>query len=165
MKQNMKTEQNIEIASPATPLEKLDRSLSDVFNTSPIEVEAKEVLPTSVIVDDSIEDSTAESIKTDHNFARSNMYSLVQQGSEALQYAIELAKSTESPRAFEVVATMMKSLADMNGQLIDLHDKTNKVLKPSIAKQEPQKTVNNTVVFNGTTAEINKLLNDMKKEQ
>lgn len=151
----------VDVDSPSTPLEKMDRSLSQVFNTDPIEVE------TSLVpVETNKPDAASEQVEADHNFARSNMYSLVQQGQDALLYAIDLAKQTESPRGFEVVATMMKNLADMNSQLVDLHEKKLRVSKPVLEKPaEGQKTVNNTVVFTGTTAEINKILNDMRKEQ
>jgi hypothetical protein len=157
---NQKIEQVTEIESPATPLEKIDRSLSEVFNTEPMEV-------TEIIDDQGVVPAVTDNdVKTDHEFARGNMYSLLQQGNNALNYAIDLAKQTDSPRGFEVVATMMKSLADMNIQLMDLHDKKLKLTKHEKPEEkEPSKTVNNTVVFNGTTADINKILNNMKKEQ
>jgi hypothetical protein len=159
---NDETQKIVDLDSPATPLEKIDRSLSDVFGTTPIEVEAREVSP----LVNQAEEQPNEQVVTDHNFARSNMYSLMQQGQDALLYAIDLAKQTESPRGFEVVATMMKNLADMNSQLLDLHEKKSRIVKPVVDKPaEAQKTVNNTVVFTGTTAEINKILNDMRKDQ
>lgn len=158
----MKTEQVTEIESPTTPLEKIDRSLSEVFGTPPMEiteiVDDKGVIPTPNTDEN-------DKVQVDHNFARGNIYNLLQQGNDALGYAVELAKQTDSPRGFEVVATMMKNLADMNMQLMDLHEKKSKIVKPEKEKQEPSKTVNNTVVFTGTTAEINQLLNNMKKEQ
>lgn len=162
MKMNQDNVTDVQSKSPSTPLEKVDQSLSAVFGTLPIEVPATEVTQ----VTHTLSDAPAINgvVEADHAFARSNMYSLLQQGQDALGYALELAKATESPRGFEVVAAMMKNLADMNMQMMDLHEKKARIIKP-VPQAEPQKTVNNTVVFNGTTAEINKMLNDMKKEQ
>jgi len=36
---------------------------------------------------------------------------------------MEVARSTEHPRAFEVLATTMKTMADVTSNLLDLHKK------------------------------------------
>lgn len=107
-----------------------------------------------------------EVIDTDANYVRSNMYSLMQQGQDALGYALDLAKQSDSPRAFEVVGTLMKNLADMNMQILDAHEKKQKLKTPKKEEQEhgPQKVVNNSIVFQGSTADLNKMLMQMKKD-
>ena len=155
---NMKNQQTTETESPQTPLEKIDRNLSEVFGTKPMEVQVIDT--NNMVIDDASDEE--EKIETDSDHVRSNMYSLLQQGNDALQYAIELAKQSDSPRAFEVVGTLMKNLADMNMQLMDSHEKKQKLTKKQ-PKEEPSKVVNNSIVFNGSTAELNKMLEDMKK--
>lgn len=158
-KMNTLTEPISEISDYATPIEKTDKLLSSVFNTEPMQVsvidEKGAVIPPA---------GDEDAVDADHDHIRSNMYSLIQQGNDALQYAIEIAKTSESPRAFEVVGTLIKNLSDMNLQLLDSHEKKQK-LKGKKEEQQPQKIVNNSVVFTGTTAEINKMLDQMKKEQ
>ena len=154
-----KIEQATEIDSPATPLEKIDRNLSAVFGTEPMEVT---VIDEKGLVPPAVEED--EVIDTDTNFVRSNMYSMIQQGQDALQYAIDLAKQSDSPRAFEVVGTLMKNIADINMQMLDAHEKKRKLKTPTQDDKQPQKVVNNSIVFQGSTAELNKMLNDMKKE-
>lgn len=146
--------------SPATPLEKIDNSLSEVFETQKMDLS---VIDTNneIILEDEGDDKNVE---TDADHVRANMYSLLQQGNDALQYALELAKQSDSPRAFEVVGTLMKNLSDMNMQLLDSHEKKQK-LRGKKEEVQPQKIVNNSIVFNGKTADLNKMLDQMKKEQ
>ena len=153
-----KTEQILEIESPATPLEKIDQNLSSLFGTAPMEM---------TVIDDkgAMVDIQDGSVDADANHVRSNMYSLLQQGQEALLYALELAKQSDSPRAFEVVGTLMKNLSDMNMQLLDAHEKKQKIKQPKKEESGPQKVVNNSIVFQGSTADLNRMLNDMRKEQ
>lgn len=153
------TEPTSEISDYATPIEKTDKLLSSVFDTEPMQVSVIDEKGAVIPLNDS-----QDAVETDHDHIRSNMYSLIQQGNDALQYAIEIAKTSESPRAFEVVGTLIKNLSDMNLQLLDSHEKKQK-LKGKKEESQPQKIVNNSVVFTGTTAEINKMLEQMKKEQ
>ena len=141
-------------------MEKLDKSLSAVFGTEPMNVTVIEedgtVIPEA--------DNDAAKVEIDADTVRSNMYSLMQKGSDALEYAIEIAKQGESPRGFEVVATMMKTLSDINLQLLDSHDKKQRLSKKQESKEQPTKVVNNAIVFSSSTKELNQLLNSMKKE-
>ena len=60
----------------------------------------------------------------------------------------------------------MKQLADMNMQMLDAHEKKAKLKAPTKKDETtPQKVVNNSIVFSGSTADLNRMLNDMKKEQ
>jgi hypothetical protein len=89
----------------------------------------------------------------------------MQQGQDALHYALELAKQSDSPRAFEVVGSLMKNLSDMNLQLLDTHEKKAKLSSKKEETPGPQKVVNNSIVFQGSTTELNKMLENMRKEQ
>lgn len=157
------TQPTIVTGSPATSLEKIDRNLSSVFDVAPIPttpVAASALVP----VDDNTPQN--EQVEADSNFARSNIYGLVESGKEAVQYALDLAKQSDNPRAFEVVGNLLKNLADINMQLLDVQEKKSK-LKPKKEQEEggPAKVVNNnSIVFNGTTAQLNEMLRNMKKE-
>lgn len=155
-------QQITETDSPATPLEKVDRNLSTIFGAERMDV---------TVVDDQgvvppAADTEKELVDADANHVRSNMYSLLQQGQDALIYALELAKQSDSPRAFEVVGTLMKNLSDMNLQLLDTHEKRQKLTQ---SKKDdtggPQKVVNNSIVFQGSTKDLYQMLQTMKKDQ
>ena len=90
----------------------------------------------------------------DYNYARENYYNLIERNQDAVEEMLEIAKQSESPRAFEVVGQLIKAGLDSNKELMGLH-KTKKEL--SIERGGPGVNVNNAV-FVGSTAELQKLL-------
>lgn len=94
-------------------------------------------------------------IENDFDYARDNIKSLIDNGSDAIDEIIKIAKAGDNPRAFEVVSLLLKTVADMNKDLIDLYQKTK------IAKKEDV-TVNNTTnnsIFVGSTSQLQDLIN------
>jgi hypothetical protein len=102
-----------------------------------------------------------QKIEDDYDVARTNLRELLTKGQEALIQALEVAKQSEHPRAFEVVGNLMKQLADVNQQLMDLHQQKQKLDAPN--KAEQAKVTNNNAIFVGSTAELNKLIKNMTK--
>jgi len=132
-----------------------NESLSNVFDVEPIgktEIITKEG---DVLTEPN------EKIEADYDVARNNLRELLTTGQSALMQALEVAKQSEHPRAFEVVGNLMKQLADVNQQLLDLHQQKQKLDAPS--KEEKSKVTNNNAIFVGSTAELNKMLNNMTK--
>lgn len=95
----------------------------------------------------------------DYEKSRNNLHTLLEQGKDALIYALEVAKQSEHPRAFEVVGGLMKQLADINHQLLDLSEKRQKLEAKD--KNETKQVTNNTAVFVGSTTDLNKMIKNM----
>jgi hypothetical protein len=134
----------------------IDESLSKTFDVEPIgktEIITKE--------GDVIKESD-KNIEDDYEITRSHMRMLLVQGQEALNGALEVAKQSEHPRAFEVVGNLMKQLADVNQQLMDLHQQKAKLDTPKDGSSKKEVT-NNNAIFVGSTAELNKLIKNMAK--
>ena len=91
---------------------------------------------------------------TDFQYARENLYNLIERGQDGLEELLEIAKQSEHPRAFEVVGQMIDKLTTTNKELLNLH-KTKKDIKVEKAPQ----TVTNAL-FVGSTAELQKMLKD-----
>ena len=64
----------------------------------------------------------------DFEYTRQIYHELIAKGTDALDDMAEVARQSEHPRAFEVLATMIKSVADVNGDLISLHNKKKNLL-------------------------------------
>lgn len=96
----------------------------------------------------------------DYNLSRRTFRDLINKGNQAMESLTDLAKESESPRAYEVLATMMKTIADTTKDLYDLQKKT-KELRGEKKNDAPNVTVEKAV-FVGTTAE---LLKQMKQEK
>jgi hypothetical protein len=104
----------------------------------------------------------SDSADNDFEYARRVYHDILVKGSEAMDDMMDVAKATEHPRAFEVLSTMMKTLADVNGNLIDLHKKKKDFNKTDTPTALPGATTNN--VFFGSTADLQKLLIDQMKD-
>lgn len=103
-----------------------------------------------------VQKSTPESFGEDFDYVRTNLKDLINNGQESLFRAMVVAATSDSPRAFEVVATMMKALADINKDLITVHKNKSENTNPT----QPQATTNvqNNTVFVGSTSELAKIL-------
>lgn len=132
-------------------------TLNDTFNLRPLDTEII-TRDGEVIVPKA--ESTDAAVDYDYDRTRSNLHNLLNQGQEALMHALEVAKQSEHPRAFEVVGNLVKQLADVNHQLLDLTEKKQK-LQSKKEKESPQSITNNAI-FVGSTTELNKMLNDMR---
>ena len=85
------------------------------------------------------------------------MKELVNQGQEALQNLLLLAKESEHPRAYEVTGQLLKTTADLTKDLIELQVTMNKI-ENSKDGGKPQKVVNNAILVGST----NDLLEQLK---
>jgi hypothetical protein len=94
--------------------------------------------------------------ENDYEFARRNLYDIIEQGQTALEDMIDFAKQAQHPRAYEVVGTLINNLVDANQKLLNLSKQVKEIKKAEAGVQEPG-TVNNNL-FVGSTAEMLKLL-------
>jgi hypothetical protein len=136
---------------------KIDDSLSSVFDV--------QTMPQTEVITQNgeIVSATNTKIEDDFDTSRTNLRILLQQGQEALQKSLDVAMQSEHPRAFEVVGNLMKQLADVNQQLMDLHQQKQKLDEPSKAEKAKQVT-NNNAIFVGSTAELNNLIKNINKQ-
>lgn len=96
-------------------------------------------------------------IENDYKYARENLYNAIERGSDALDELVELAKQSQSPRAFEIVGQMIKTLTDANKDLLEVQKKVK-----DLQKEEQSKGPNSVTnaLFVGNTAELQKMLKD-----
>jgi hypothetical protein len=95
-----------------------------------------------------------DDIQKDYKYARENLYDVIERGTEALDYLLEVAKSSEHPRAFEVVGSLTKTLVDANKDLLDIQKKVKDLQKEDTA--DPQNVTN--ALFVGSTSDLQKLI-------
>ena len=102
-----------------------------------------------------------ETRNTDFQYARENMYHVIERGRDAMDELLEIAKAEESPRAFEVFGQLLKNMTDTQEKLMELHRK-KQIIENDGERQEVTKAQNVTnALFVGSTAELLKLV---KKE-
>ena len=96
-----------------------------------------------------------DEIDNDYKYARENLYGVIEKSTDALDNLIDLAKASEHPRAFEVVAQLTKTLVDANKDLLDIQKKV-KDLKREDKRENPKNVTN--ALFVGSTAELQKMI-------
>lgn len=99
-----------------------------------------------------------DNIVDDYEYARGNMIAVIERGQEALSGILDVAGMSQHPRSYEVVATLVKAVADANKDLLELAKKRKDLEK--VDNGGPQ-TVNNNLYL-GSTADLLKLLKDNK---
>ena len=99
-----------------------------------------------------------DNIVDDFDYARGNMIAVIEKGQEALSGILDVAGMSQHPRSYEVVATLVKAVADANKDLLELSKKRKDLEK--VENGGPQ-TVNNNLYL-GSTADLLKLLKDSK---
>jgi hypothetical protein len=125
--------------------EKLNDIL-DVESTSVTEVVPK--LVTTV---------PAEITDDDYEYARNNLKGLIENGKEVMQNIMFVAKESESPRSYEVVGQLIKTLADTNKDLLDIAKKSKELRSDKEEKSGDTNITN--ALFVGSTTELQKFLN------
>tara|TARA_R110000772_G_scaffold71813_6_gene157165 strand:- start:2163 stop:2594 length:432 start_codon:yes stop_codon:yes gene_type:complete len=138
-----------------------DDNLSKIFDIDPMD--KNEVIKANGEVLPPKSKKMEENINYDYDKTRDNLHGLLNQGQDALYNALEIAKQSEHPRAFEVVGNLIKQLSEVNAQLLELHDKKQKLDTPKGSDKNESKQVTNNAIFVGSTSELNKLISDINK--
>lgn len=95
-----------------------------------------------------------QSFQKDYAIVQDNLKNLLGTGNVALESALKVATESDSPRAFEVVAILLKTMADLNNNVLDVHKKA----KDTTGTKVEVKQTNNSV-FVGSTKDLQNLLN------
>ena len=124
--------------------------IANILNVTPMKVKEDNI----VIYQDPAEKAELE-LDSDISYARDMIYGSIKDSSDAIDEMLEIAKQTQHPRAFEVVATLINAKREATKDLLDLHKKRKDLKK--IEKDEGPDTNNNNV-FVGTTEDLLKLI-------
>ena len=138
-------------------LKPLSEVLSDDEDTSNNElVSINDIIKDIVPVDPAtIEEN--ETVK-DIGLAKKNIENIIKQGDDSLTEIISIAKQSQSPRAFEVVSALMKTLLDANKDFVDMSMKKKYAIDEMNAPKEAAQTnvTNNNLIV--STADLLKML-------
>lgn len=136
-----------------------EKSMSEIFDVPAKVVEEK---PLPVVVQEPKSTDVAnldKDLDQDYDEARQTLKELVKKGNDAIDHLLAIATDTEHPRAFEVVATLIKNTAEANEKLMSMQ-KSIRDMKN--IKQKDGGVQVDKAIFVGSTAELNKLLKGKK---
>lgn len=112
-------------------------------------------------IDNLISKAHDDSARNDFEAARANLYGVIQTGQEAMDKLSEIAGQSQHPRAFEVLAKLMDTMVNTNKELLQLQTKIREIDAADSPMNEKAQTINNNL-FVGSTAELQKVLKEMK---
>ena len=135
-------------------MSKLENSMEDIFDLKPLDE-----VPQSKSV--TVLSAKEPNLKTDLNVAynetQKNLLNIIDQGSEAMESILQIAKEGQHPRAFEVYSGLLKNVVDANKELLNIQKQMRDM---DGVKKETNNTNIDKAIFVGSTAELNKLLKD-----
>ena len=135
-------------------MSKVNDSLSEIFDVEPLE-EPKYLPATKVETPVVI---SGDDIDVDTSLARNNIKNLIDKGTDSIDDLLRVAKESEHPRAYEVAANFIKTLADLNKDLLEIQ-KRKQELSPQNNQGNSPINVKNAV-FVGSTAELLKQIRE-----
>lgn len=100
-----------------------------------------------------LDDGAEENLK-DIELAKANIENIISLGDDSVKEMVEIAKQSESPRAFEVVSTLMKTLLDANKDYVEMS--TKKRYAKEEANPAKQEVTNNNLIV--STADLLKMI-------
>lgn len=145
------------------PMANAFRTLDAEYGTIPGEMVVRQ--PRELIVQPVITDTVTDQERAnDIAVVRETLHRIMQKSEDALDDVLNLARSSEHPRAFEVAGQMIKNVGDIASQLIDLHKKAKEISK--VAENPREAALNGgahienqtNVVFTGTAQDLMKAI-------
>jgi hypothetical protein len=101
-----------------------------------------------------------EQVDDDVDQARTGLYDALSLSQQAVQDMLAIAQQSQHPKAYEILNSSIKTMADISMGLADLQLKKQRLNKGTLQPQSEGGVTNN--LFVGSTAELQKMLEDMK---
>jgi hypothetical protein len=138
----------------------LNKNLADVFDVIPIPEDKKEKLP--VLSTKYNEPDLKQDLTDAYQQSKENLQAIIDQGHDAMEEILNIAKAGQHPRAFEVYGTLLKNMVDANKELLAIQKQMRDM------DEEKKKSAGTNIdkaIFVGSTSELSKLLkNNAGKE-
>jgi hypothetical protein len=116
-----------------------------------------------MIYDDEKENLPAvvsEQVDDDVDQARTGLYDALTLSQQAVQDMLAIAQQSQHPKAYEILNSSIKTMADISMGLADLQLKKQRLNKGTQQPQGDGNVTNN--LFVGSTAELQQMLEDIK---
>jgi len=135
-----------------------DKNMEQIFDVAPkatekLPVEKKENVP-------ALQANLEEDLVDAYEQSKTNLQDLIDQGKEAMEEILLIAKAGQHPRAFEVYGTLLKNVVDANKELLSIQKQMRDMDKKS---QPSGSTTIDKAIFVGSTSELSKLIKQEKQ--
>lgn len=94
-------------------------------------------------------------VEHDHTYVRQQLYNIIERSTRSLEELTHIAAEAQSPRHYEVVAMLTKTIADATDKLMKLHGDKRALTAPIEA---PVTIKDSNIAFVGTTNDLLKAI-------
>lgn len=131
-----------------------DQNMEQIFDVTPVEEEKKKL--SEIVTVKYNEPDIKQDLTDAYQQSKENLQEIIDQGKEAMEEILKVAKAGQHPRAFEVYGTLLKNMVDANKELLGIQ----KQIRDMDGKKKEGDTKIDKAIFVGSTAELNKFLNN-----
>ena len=135
--------------------------LDDKFDVEPQSEDVEIVQQTPRKMRKVQESDPKQDQQKDYQYARAQLYDIVEKMQESINDAMDVAHDSQHPRAYEVVFQGAKAAADVVDKLADLQKKM-KDLNVEEEQKVQQTNTQNNIYMSGSTADLIKMLKESK---
>jgi hypothetical protein len=132
-----------------------DKNMEKIFDVAPAEGATNPPKP-QAIAKPNAPSGLEEDLEDAYQQSRENLQGIIEQGHDAMEVMLDIAKAGQHPRSFEVYATLLKNMVDANKELLNIQ----KQMRDMDQKKEVTNTNIDKAIFVGSTADLGKLLKD-----
>jgi DUF1009 family protein len=142
-----------------TEISETDQKLNSLLEIEPEIVGEEEIVGELVVAEEHLpvpapQPNENRDIEYDYETSREMHRSLLDQGQEALDGILKVAKESQHPRAYEVAANLLKHMSDMTDKVMGLHEKRKALeAKGAVVSNATQVNVEKAV-FVGSTSDL-----------
>ena len=152
--------------------ENLSKNLADVLNIVPATddpVMTGQIVSSTPTVSQQIQQQQASPMpkdESDDDFSevRANVKTIIDKSTQALDGMLEVAESCNEPRAYEVVAELLRTAMEANDQLMQAHKTLAEIKKNKNGGVKITENITNNSIFVGSTSELQKFMKERKKK-
>ena len=131
-----------------------EKNMEEIFDVTPTVIEEKQIVPVMAVKYN--KPDIEEDLSDAYQQSKENLQGIIDQGKDAMDVMLDIAKAGQHPRAFEVYGTLLKNMVDANKELLAIQKQMREM--DESAKKEKAGTQIDKAIFVGSTAELNKLL-------
>jgi hypothetical protein len=135
---------------------KVNERISDALNIEHEVIEG-EVIETKIVHTPEPKKNIKQvHLEKDYTDVRDNLKDIIDKGTTAIDGILSVASEGESPRAYEVVSQLIKSVSEANKDLISLHKQIKDIKKEDVTLNQHNTT--NQSIFVGSTKDLQALV-------
>jgi len=134
---------------------KINDKLSEIFDIEVVK-EHDVIRPSGEVIPP---DTNEE--EGDFDKVRKNIHTLIELGSDGINFALNIAKDTEDVKAIHAFTDLLRAVTDTNMKLIEIHEKRARIKVKEPNHSAGQIVQNQQNVFVGTTADLSKFVKEL----